>query len=457
MIQLSLAEIAAVTQGQLIGSDVSITKVNTDTRDNSADSLFIALKGRNFDAHQFLAEAVQQGAVALLVEQQTSMAIPQVVVANTRLALGQLAHLVRQKSKARFIGLTGSVGKTTVKEMLHHLLRHCGATLATQGNLNNDIGVPLTLMRLTENEEFAVIEMGANQPGDIEYTVGLVEPEVALINNVAAAHLEGFGDLQGVAQAKGEIYQGIRKGGVAIVNADDRFAEFWRTRIDHPMITFGIVNDADISAKHIELDASGCAAFELKYPDGLVDVRLSVAGKHNVYNAIAAFSVCYALKLDLKPLAERLATFSGVKGRLQIHRLNNQSNVIDDTYNANYTSLTAAIDVLTQQKGKKVLALGDMGELGEQAREYHQKAGLYAREAGIDELLTIGVLSQFAHQAFGDGAHHFSSQQQMTEYLIQQLEQSPLAVLLKGSRSAHMERVVEPLLTWAQQNLGGAQ
>ncbi len=457
MIPLTLSEIAIATQGQLVGTDITIEQVNTDTRTNSKDCLFVALKGQNFDAHNFLADAVKQGARALIVEQRSSLDIPQVVVQNTRVALGQIAKLVRKKSNARFVGLTGSVGKTTVKEMLHHMLQHCGTTLATQGNLNNDIGVPLTLLRLTRQDEFAVIEMGANRPGDIEYTVGLVEPEVALINNVAAAHLEGFGDLQGVAQAKGEIYQGIAEGGVAIVNADDAFAEYWRKRLRHPVIEFGIEHEADIAASHLELDDSGCASFKLNFDGRSIPVCLSVPGKHNVYNALAALSICHALKLNLETLSVALKTFGGVKGRLQMHRLSNQSLVIDDTYNANYTSLAAAIDVLTQQKGKKILALGDMGELGEKAREYHQKAGQYAREAGVDELLTIGVLSQFAHQAFGDGARHFSSQQQMTEYLVEQLEQSQLAVLLKGSRSAHMERVVEPLVSLAQNKLRGAQ
>lgn len=457
MIKLTLAEIAVATNGQLVGQSIDIVKVNTDTRTNSQGCLFVALKGQNFDAHNFLPEAVEQGAIAILVEQRSSLDIPQVVVDNTRLALGQVAKLVRQKSKARFVGLTGSVGKTTVKEMLHHILQHCGTTLATQGNLNNDIGVPLTLLRLTEQEEFAVIEMGANQPGDIEYTVGLVNPEVALINNVAAAHLEGFGDLQGVAQAKGEIYEGIAEGGFAIVNADDSFADFWRKRIQHSIISFGIKNEADITATNIELDSSGCATFSLNYEQQVINVQLSVPGKHNVYNALAALSICHALKLNIESLASALKSFGGVKGRLQVHRLSNQSVVIDDTYNANYTSLAAAIDVLTQQPVKKILALGDMGELGEKAREYHQKAGQYAKDSGVDELLTIGVLSQFAHQAFGEGAHHFSTQQQMTEYLVEQLKQSKIAVLLKGSRSAHMERVVEPLLDWAQKHLRGAQ
>jgi UDP-N-acetylmuramoyl-tripeptide--D-alanyl-D-alanine ligase len=457
MIQLSLAEIAQITQGQLVGNDILIDSVNTDTRANSAGSLFVALKGNNFDAHEFLSDAYDQGAVAFLIEKRSSIDLPQVVVDNTRVALGKIAKRVRQKSNARFIGLTGSVGKTTVKEMLNHLLQHCGSTLATQGNLNNDIGVPLTLLRLTEEHQFAVIEMGANRPGDIEYSVGLVEPEVALINNVAPAHLEGFGDLQGVAQAKGEIYQGICEGGTAIVNADDAFADYWRNRMQHSIVSFGLNHDADLVARNIALNETGSAVFDLVTPNGQLRVTLGVPGKHNVYNALAALSICYALKLDLQQLAPLLASFTGVKGRLQTHRFSNHLVVIDDTYNANYTSLTAAIDVLMQQKGKTILALGDMGELGEQAREYHQKAGAYARDAGVDELLTIGVLSQFAHQAFGSNAQHFSSQQQMIDYLLQQLEQQPTAVLLKGSRSAQMEKVVAPLLIWAQQNLGGAQ
>lgn len=470
MINVSLQSIAQAVGGELISStitdynDIQVSNVNTDTRLSCEQSLFVALKGPNFDAHEFLLDAKKQNATALMLESSGYEKLPSnvkraledtpcILVDNTRLALGMLAKLIREMSNATFVGLTGSVGKTSVKEMLAEIFRQAGNTLSTIGNLNNDIGVPLTLFRLEPQHKYAIIEMGANHAGEIGYTSGLVSPDVALINNVAAAHLEGFGDLQGIAQAKGEIYDGLKKEGIAIINNDDAFAAYWRNRISQSTKTFAMQNSADIMAVNLEL-MQHQVRFDLQVGSARYPVTLNVPGKHNVMNALAAIACSLAAGLNIDLIIKGLASFSGVKGRLQVHRPSEQITIIDDTYNANYTSFTAGVDVLVKQPGKTIVALGDMGELGEKAREYHQKAGEYAKQAGVDHLLTIGVLSQFAHQAFGEGAHHFTSQQDLTNFIIKTIKQIKTAVLLKGSRSAHMEHVVEPLLQWSVNHFG---
>ncbi len=270
-------------------------------------------------------------------------------------------------------------------------------------------------------------------------------------------HLEGFGDLQGVAQAKGEIYRGLTQDGVAIINNDDDFASYWKGNISNPCLTFALENDADLRAENIIINSNSCAEFDIQYNNEKVRFRLSVPGKHNILNALAAIAICSLAELSLNEIAKQLTLYTGVAGRLQIHNIADDLVIIDDTYNANYTSLVAGIDVLCGYEGKKYLALGDMGELGNEAKEYHHKAGEYAKQAGVDCLLTVGVLSQFAHQAFGDGSFHFMSQPQLTDFLLKKLQQTKGAVLFKGSRSAHMENVVSPIVGWAEEKLGGAQ
>ncbi|MCO7223996.1 UDP-N-acetylmuramoyl-tripeptide--D-alanyl-D-alanine ligase [Pleionea sp. CnH1-48] len=459
MISLSLQDITAATKGRLVGvAETSVNRVITDTRASCDGGLFVALKGANFDAHEFLQDAIDGGASALVVEHEVAFGVPQVVVADCRKALGDIARLVREKSSAQFVGLTGSVGKTTVKEMIAAILSECGDTLATKGNLNNDIGVPLTLFELEAGHEFGVIEMGANHAGEIAYTTDIARPHVALINNVAPAHLEGFGDLQGVADAKGEIFNSLDpKTGVAIINRDDAFADFWLNKIECPSLTFGRSEGAQVTASDISLDATAFASFTLHVNEQQLPVRLSVPGEHSVNNALAATACCVALDIPLTTIVSAIEKFNGVGGRLQVYQPTAGVRIVDDTYNANYSSLIAAIDVISQFDGIKILAIGDMAELGEEAREYHAKAGIKAKQAGIDYLLSVGVLSQFATDAFGDNAVHFSSRQLLTQWVIEKLQQSQGTVLLKGSRSAHMEEVVKQLLSWADTQSGGTQ
>lgn len=455
MIPLQTKEIAQLVQGQLVGADIQIQSVSTDSRNITQGDLFIALKGPNFDGHQFAADVISKGAVALIVEQQLDVAVPQIIVADTRLALGALGAAVKQKVNPKSVAVTGSVGKTTVKEMMAAILDRIGNVLATAGNFNNDIGAPLTLLRLTEQHQYAVMELGANHLGEIAYTSSLVKPEVSIITNVAAAHLEGFGDLFGVARAKGEIYGSLGADGVAIVPLDSEFSDYWLKRLqDKTVLTFSSTQAADFNAEHIVLNEQGCASFDLVCPQGRIFIQLVLPGKHNVANALAAAAATLALGASLTDVQLGLAAMKPVKGRINVTQASDKLRLIDDTYNANSESTKAAIDLLATYPGFRVLVFGDMGELGADARLYHEEVGLYAKQKGINLLFTLGVLSQSASDLFNGQGAHFSSRQQLIQKLSPILdEQSDATVLVKGSRSAKMELVVQDLLERCQQEI----
>lgn len=453
MIPLQTTEIAQLVQGQLIGADVQINSISTDSRNIAKGDLFIALKGPNFDAHQFIADVVAKGAAAVIVEQEMAVAVPQIIVPDSRLALGALGAAVKQKVNPKSVAVTGSVGKTTVKEMMAAILNRIGNVLATAGNFNNDIGAPLTLLRLTEQHQYAVMELGANHLGEIAYTSALVKPEVSIITNVAAAHLEGFGDLFGVARAKGEIYGTLSQHGVAIVPLDSEFSDYWLKRLqDKKVLTFSSTQAADFTAENIVLNEQGCASFDLVCPQGRIFIQLVLPGKHNVANALAAAAATLTLGASLTDVQLGLAAMKPVKGRINVTRASDRLRLIDDTYNANSESTKAAIDLLATYPGFRVLVFGDMGELGADARLYHEEVGLYAKQKGINLLFTLGVLSQSASDLFNGQGAHFSSRQQLIQKLSPILdEQSDATVLVKGSRSAKMELVVQDLLERCQQ------
>ncbi|MBV2130557.1 UDP-N-acetylmuramoyl-tripeptide--D-alanyl-D-alanine ligase [Arsukibacterium indicum] len=461
MITLSCAEIASLLNGQLIGDNHSVSDVSTDSRTISAGALFIALKGPNFDGSRFVADVMAKGAAAIVVDRPLDCDISQIVVADTRVALGQLGAAVKARLQPKTIAVTGSAGKTTVKEMLAAILCRCGQVLATQGNFNNDIGVPLTLLRLTAEHQFAVMELGANHAGEIAYTTSLVKPDVAIITNAAASHLEGFGDTYGVARAKGEIFSGVADSGIAIMQHDSEFTDYWRNRCKRlKIISFesDFKNDsreassADIRAERITLNSQGCARFTLVYQNEQVLVQLSLPGKHNVANALAAAAAAIAVGANLSDVQLGLAQMAGVKGRTNIIELNKNIKLIDDSYNANVESVKAAIDLLASYQGYRVLLLGDMAELGANARLYHEEIGLYAKEAGINLLFTLGVLSQSASDLFNGQGSHFSSRQSMLDRLLPLITtQQNVTLLVKGSRSAKMELVVQDLLERCQQ------
>lgn len=466
MIRLKLSEIANILNANVQGADVTIDAVSTDSRTLSGAALFIALKGANFDGNRFLAEVAEKGAVALICSEvpPASVSIPYILVADGRAALGQLAAALKQKLAPKTIAVTGSAGKTTVKEMLHAILTAAvagtegnntqSAVLATAGNFNNDIGVPLTLLRLTEQHKYAVMELGANHHGEIAYTTALVKPDVALITNAAASHLEGFGDIYGVARAKAEIYSGLGTSGTAVVSLDSDYSDYWLKQVQAlQLITFSLNNtQANFYASNVQLDSAGCAHFMMHTPVGHYPITLTLPGRHNVANALAAAAAAVAVGVSIEQVQAGLATMPSVKGRTNLLQLSPKLRVIDDTYNANVESVKAAIDLLASYPGFRGLLLGDMGELGTNARLYHEQIGEYAKNAGINLLFTVGVLSQSASDLFQGQSAHFSQRQAMLDRLLPLISaQQEVTLLVKGSRSAKMELVVQDLLERCQQ------
>jgi len=450
---LTLLQLARITGGELRGRNIEFSALSIDSRSLRHDELFVALRGPNFDGHAFIEAAHKRGASALLVEHRVDSTLPQVVVSDTHKALGELAAAWRMRYQIPLIAVTGSNGKTTVKEMLSSILSAHGrghdGVLATRGNLNNDIGVPLTLMCINSGHRFAVIEMGANHHGEIRYLTNLARPTVALVNNAGPAHLEGFGDVAGVAKAKGEIFEGLQPDGVAIINADDRYANVWRELChDKAIKTFGISEASDVSASDLQRTKDGCYRFRLNVDSDSVVIALPLPGRHNVMNALAASAAAIAAGASLQAVREGLQSLQSVGGRLQIKQGDNGVTVIDDTYNANPASLQAALEVLIGSgDGEKILVLGDMGELGDLAEGLHRQMGEQARTAGVDRLFTLGSLAQHAAPPFGAAANHFTTQDALINALQQTLvnRRQAVTVLVKGSRSMQMERVVNAL------------
>ncbi|NQY36949.1 MAG: UDP-N-acetylmuramoyl-tripeptide--D-alanyl-D-alanine ligase [Alteromonadaceae bacterium] len=462
MIPLLLSDIANAVKGKIIDGQhkaetLTIDKVTTDSRALVEGDLFIALKGPTFDGHRFSEKVAELGCSALIVEHPQNVQIPQIIVKDTHRALGQLSAYVKQQVAPKTVAITGSSGKTTVKEMVAAILMRLGNVLATQGSFNNDIGVPLTLLRLEHNHDFAVVELGASHIGEIAYTVELVKPDVAIINNVAAAHLEGFGDLCGVARAKGEIFEGLAANGVAIYNQDSKYANKWQWRFtDKTVRRFSCKDQSDCFSTDIVLDENGYASFKLNTYVGNTFIELTVPGQHNVCNAVAAAIIAIEFGAGLDDIRLGLAEMMPVKGRMNLHHLSNNFKLIDDSYNANVESIKAAIDLLASYSGRRVLILGDMGELGHQARSYHHEVGEYAKTKNIDNLLSLGVLSQSTSDGFNSPSNgqtsgeHFSSREKLMKSLAVMLEseEQQISILVKGSRSAHMEYVVKDITDW---------
>lgn len=457
---MRLQEAAEVLSARRQGDNVLFTGVSTDSRTVCPGELFVALAGENYDGHQFVRAAQERGAVAAMVEHKLNDAalstdFPLVCVENTRSSLGQLSARWRQRFSAPLAAVTGSNGKTTVKEMLAAILREdveengvmpvdpSSRVLATVGNLNNDIGVPLMLLRLREIHQYAVIEMGMNHAGEIAYLTHLAQPDVAVITNAGAAHIEGLGSVEAVARAKGEIFSGLSQQGTAVINADDDYAPLWRTLIGKKrVIDFGLSVKAQISAE-FKNEAYG-STIQLKLPDGIQDVSLSVPGIHNIRNSLAAAAAAVALGVNGGAIAAGLERFKGVQGRLQIKQGRNRSVLIDDSYNANPESVKAALAVLAAAAGRKILILGDMGELGKTACDLHRTIGEAARLLKLDGLMTLGELSRCASDAYGQGARHFNDMETLLDNLENCLD-ADVTILVKGSRFMHMERIVNRL------------
>lgn len=446
MIRFTLSQLAAIVHGERQGSDIAIDEVTSDTRKVTAGCLFVALKGERFDAHDFAEQAKAAGAGALLVSRPLACDLPQVIVKDTRQAFGELAAWVRQQVPTRVVALTGSSGKTSVKEMTAAILSQCGNTLYTAGNLNNDIGVPMTLLRLTKEHQYAVIELGANHQGEIAWTVSLTRPEAALVNNLAAAHLEGFGSLAGVAKAKGEIYTGLPENGIAILNADNNDWLNWQAVIGDRKVWRFSPNAAnsDFTATNVQITSHG-TEFTLQTPTGNVDVLLPLPGRHNIANALAATSLAMAVGADLAAVKAGLAQLKAVPGRLFPIRLTESQLLLDDSYNANVGSMTAAVQVLSEMPGFRAMVVGDMAELGAESAACHREVGEAAKAAGLDCVLSVGTLSADISRASGVG-EHFNDKAAVVARLRELLaEHKIMTILVKGSRSAAMEEVVRAL------------
>jgi len=439
----SLAAAANCMSGVLHGEDLQFRGVSTDTRTISDGELFFALQGPNFDGHEYVGKAKENGAVGAVVSRLVEDDIAQITVDDTKLALGRFGAAWRENKKVHVVGITGSNGKTTLKDLVAACLSSIAPTLATAGNLNNDIGMPLMLARIDDEHEYAVLEMGANHAGEIAYLTSLATPDVVVITNAGAAHLEGFASIEGVAHAKGEILQGADRPEFAVLNADDDYYEYWLSLVeDIDSLSFGYAASADVRADDIESSATG-SRFRLHLPDASVAVSLPLPGKHNVRNACAAAAVAFALGMDGEQIRLALENTVPANGRLQPLAGINGCTLFDDSYNANPLSANAAAEFLASLGGESWLVLADMKELGEGAKELHREVGASARASGVDRLFALGDLSRYCAEGFGVGADWYPN----IESLLNDVSEADdsVNVLVKGSRSMRMERVVDAL------------
>lgn len=443
MLSLDLATIARCTGGRLLGADVRVSSVSIDTRSLADGALFVALRGERHDAHLFLENARGAGAVAALVERPVDSDLPQVVVADTQLALGRIAAEVRRQRDVCVIGITGSNGKTTVKSLLAGILSRHAPTHFSSGSFNNEIGLPLTLLGMPADSRFVVLEMGAGKPGDIDYLVRIAQPRIGLVNNIAPAHLERMGSIDGIAETKGALYSALPPEGVAVINADDAYAGYFaKLAGTRRVIRFGLAATADVSAR---FDRDGAdSSFNLVYAGEMTRIDLPLQGRHNVFNALAAASLALAVNVPLATIKAGLESAVAVAGRTARRAHGSGAIIIDDSYNANPASFAAAIDTLAECEGQRILVIGDMRELGREARRLHAEIGELARHRGIDRLYAVGELSSAASRAFGEKARHFADQAALIEELRGELKPGR-TLLVKGSRGSAMDKVVTAL------------
>jgi UDP-N-acetylmuramoyl-tripeptide--D-alanyl-D-alanine ligase len=450
---MRLSALAQILGGELRNGDAAFERVITDSRAASAGDLFVALRGERFDAHAFVDQARAAGAVAALVSEWVPAALPQLRVTDTLDGLQRMASAWRARFTAPVVAVTGSNGKTTTKQLLAAVLAARGEVLATRGNLNNHIGVPLTLLGLRATHRTAVIEMGANHLHEIALLTRLARPDVGVVTQAGSAHLEGFGSYENIARGKGELFAGL-DGGVAVINADDVHAPLWRglaTRAAH--LLFGFSAHADVCAHNFEPLADGSGSrFVLRTPGGSADVQLPLPGRHNVMNALAAAGCGVALGMDAEDIARGLAGVEPPRGRLSWLRTPQGARVLDDSYNANPDSLRAGLELLAAQAGRRTLVLGDMAELGAEAADLHREAGRIAQRLGIERLHALGPLAAQAAAAFGRGAEAHENLDALLQALRGEIDADSV-LLVKGSRSARMERVVDAL---ADRDAGGA-
>lgn len=467
MTKQTLAHFAQLCGGSLKGADAPYTGVSTDTRTLSKGALFVALRGPNFDGNRFVGAALAAGAVGAVVDgEQPVPALSQIVVSDTQAALERAGHGWREQFAIPVVGVAGSNGKTTAKEMTAAILGQMGNCLATRGNLNNHIGVPLTLLRFEPANRFAVVEMGANNPGEVAHLVRIARPTVGMITNAGAEHLEGFGSIEGVARAEGEMVEGLAPDATAVINADDEFVDLWRKLTRARVVTFGVRAAADFKADDVRttIGPEGFLThFNLVSPLGRAPVVLHMGGRHNVSNALAAAAAAAAAGAGLEHIVAGLGTMRAVAGRLQFKKALSGAWIIDDSYNANPSSMHAGIETLAELDGAKWLVIGDMAELGEFAPAAHKEIGEFARAHGVDRLYAIGSLAKLAVDSFGAGAQWFADASALSSALARDLGEPAGAgvsgpgvrLLIKGSRVNRLERVVDMLVKGSTQPTGG--
>lgn len=425
--------------------DVQLTGVSTDTRSIQPGSLYIALPGKNFDGHDFIAAAIAAGAAAVITHKPCTATVPIVVVADTLWAYGQIAAMYRANFKIPFVGITGSCGKTTVTSMTAAIVQRMGNTLFPTGSFNNEVGLPKTLLGLTDAHEFAILEMGARKPGDIKYLLELVNPDVTLVNNVAPVHTETFGDLDTIARTKGEIYRYLQPNGTAIINVDDQYAPFWLGSLTaQKVLTFGLEHAADITCAYI-IEEHQRIKMELVTDIGSIQILLPVLGRHNVMNALAAAAIARALGGSLDDIKDGLEEYRAVTRRLEVKSGKQGARIIDDSYNANPVAMRCAVDVLSKQQGKKIMVVGDMLELGAQSADRHKILGQQIKDAGIDVLLGYGDFSKLTVAEFGVNAKFYADKQELITALTAMLD-ADTVVLVKGSHGMQLNEVVNAIV-----------
>ena len=443
----TLSDFAQAVGGKLHGTDREYKAVSSDTRTLAGGDLFIALRGPRYNANEFVAGATTAGAAGAVVDTLQPVAIPQIVVPDTQVALEKAGRAWRSQFSIPVVGVAGSNGKTTAKEMTAAILGAAGECLATRGNLNNHIGVPLTLFRIEAKHRFAVVEMGANAAGEVAHLVEIGRPTVGLITNAGAEHLEGFGSIEGVARAEGEMVAGLKSDATAVINADDQFADMWRGSTPARVVTFGVEKSADFRATDSKTSVGPdgfLTRFNLVSPLGQVAIELHMGGRHNIANALAAAAAATAAGAKLEHVAAGLGAVRAVAGRLQFKMTATGAWLIDDSYNANPSSMNAGIEVLAGLDGRKWLVMGDMAELGEFSESSHKEVGVFAREHGVERLFAIGQLAALAVESFGRGGQWFPEGTAMAEAL--KGAPSDVRMLIKGSRVNRLERVVDALV-----------
>ena len=439
---------ASDTNTQLVGDrSVVVSRVSTDSRDINKGDLYVALKGPNFDGHDFVLEAFEKGAVACMVSGDYSEFTKResntyLKTLDTRRGLADLSFWWRRKfsSRIKMIGITGSNGKTTVKEMIANILRcetEPDQVLATKGNLNNDIGVPKTLLNLTSNHEYAVIEMGMSNSGELTHLARIVCPDIAVITNIGTAHIGELGSQDAIAEAKSEIISGLPKGGVLIVEASGKYTDYLISKYSEGVVQrFGESDNADVLGEYVE--SAGLLTLKITHKASVIEVDLKIRGYHNILNALAAAAVCFSLKISASSIKQGLESFGSVKGRLETIKLKSGDVLINDAYNANFDSVCRALECLAAEPGKKIFVFGDMGELGEFGLSLHEKVGEYAKKKGVDLLFAVGELTKKTVASFGTNAIHYDSRSELLAHLKARLN-GQTCVLVKGSRFMKME------------------